>query len=112
MSQNTAHWLEGEADTSSQANTSSSWKDCGERQEGKVWPRRRSSRPNFLGSLRRAASGWKSVTRDGLSTSQKRTSQAEARAGAKVLRWQREQQFRRTKGHPDDPVRGMNQWLE
>lgn len=63
-------------------------------------------------SLRRAASGWESVTRDDISTSQKRTFQAEARAGAKVLRWQREKQFRGTKGRPDDPVRGMSQRLE
>lgn len=55
-------------------------------------------------SLRRAASGWESVTRDIISTSQKRTFPAEARAGAKVLRWQREKQFRKTKGRPDDPV--------
>lgn len=62
MSQNMAHRLVGEADTSPQANINSNMKDCGELQEGRCGPQRRSSKANLLRNLRGAASEWKSVT--------------------------------------------------
>lgn len=87
-------------------------KDCGEHQEGRVWPQRKRSRLNLLRNLGGAASEWESATLDTISKSGKRAFQAESRAGAKVLGWQREKQFRRTKGCPDDLVQGMSQQLE